>query len=348
MGICDVAIVGGGCSGLLVAAQLLKQGYGGAIAIVEPRAALGRGLAYSTPFGEHVLNVPAGKMSAFPDEPGHFLAWLRAGRYPDAAATFFAPRSVYGEYLGSVLEQEAGAGSGRVTHIRGEVKALASDGSGATLALARDSPGDHSAGGDSIIRARRVVLALGNPASSPTPPPPQPDMEHQWYLSPWFGDALRVRHAGERVLLIGTGLTAVDAALALQHGDTGSITYMLSRRGILSQVHNTSLAPAPPPDFGDCRSLGPMFRQLRAQIRSMREEARCWRIAVDSLRPVSNQLWQELPPTDRLRFVRPSQDVLGDTPPSHGSRSVQSHRAVALERVDRGDCREAARIQTRG
>jgi len=99
---CDVAIVGGGCSGLLVAAQLFRQGFGGSVAIVEPRSALGRGLAYSTPYDDHLLNVPAGKMSALPSHPSHFLEWLRAGRIPEASPTCFAPRKVYGEYLSSL------------------------------------------------------------------------------------------------------------------------------------------------------------------------------------------------------------------------------------------------------
>src|SRR3954469_25208114 len=100
-----VAIVGGGCSGLLVAVHLLRNGFTGGITIIEPRAELGRGLAYSTRFDEHLLNVPAGKMSALPDEPAHFLNWLQARRWPGTAPGLFAPRRVYGEYLGELLEQ---------------------------------------------------------------------------------------------------------------------------------------------------------------------------------------------------------------------------------------------------
>jgi uncharacterized NAD(P)/FAD-binding protein YdhS len=92
-----VAIAGGGCSGLLVAVHLLKLGYRGRITIIEPRSKLGRGLAYSTQFDEHLLNVPAGKMSALPDAPDHFLRWLNANGFPSATPATFAPRRVYGE-----------------------------------------------------------------------------------------------------------------------------------------------------------------------------------------------------------------------------------------------------------
>src|SRR5258706_15355250 len=111
---CDVAIVGGGCSGLLVAAQLFRQGFGGSVAIVEPRAELGRGLAYSTPFDDHLLNVPAGKMSAFPEEPEHFLNWLYAREWPGAAPGLFAPRRIYGEYLSDLLAQY----HSKIRHVR--------------------------------------------------------------------------------------------------------------------------------------------------------------------------------------------------------------------------------------
>lgn len=289
----DIAIVGGGCSGVLVAAQLFRQAFGGSVTIVEPRAALGRGLAYSTPYDEHLLNVPAGKMSALPSEPSHFLDWLRARRFPHASPEFFAPRKVYGEYLGCVLEAETSRGTGRFTHLSTEVAGIRSDESGAELMLC-----DHS-----TTRAKRVVLALGNPASSPAPAPAHPDMREHWYVSPWLGDALRLNEPGERVLLIGTGLTAVDAALAILGQDENCRIYMVSRRGVLSHVHNLALPPAGPSELGECRNLRCMLHQLRKHIWNQ-GQSEGWRMAIDSLRPVSNQIWQELSVEDRRRFMR--------------------------------------------
>ncbi|MGA2049496.1 MAG: FAD/NAD(P)-binding protein, partial [Terracidiphilus sp.] len=100
----SLVIVGGGCSGLLVAVQLLRRGFRGTLTIVEPRRNLGRGLAYSTPFEEQLLNVPAGKMSALPDEPSHFLDWLHLRGFAEAAHGHFAPRKLYGEYLEELLQ----------------------------------------------------------------------------------------------------------------------------------------------------------------------------------------------------------------------------------------------------
>jgi len=101
---CSIAIIGGGCSGLLAAVHLFNNGFRGRVTVIEPRKRLGAGLAYSTTFIQHLLNVPAGKMSAFPKRPAHFLDWLRDNHWPDAKLDSLAPRKLYGEYLQEVLK----------------------------------------------------------------------------------------------------------------------------------------------------------------------------------------------------------------------------------------------------
>ncbi len=292
---CEIAIVGGGCSGALVAAHLLRNGFSDRIAIIETRARLGHGLAYSTQFEQHLLNVPAGKMSAFPEQPGHFLEWLRAHNWPGSAPEAFAPRRVYGEYIEDVLKTAVRAQPGsKFRHICAEVVDAHVAADGVLLTL-------HDG---STVEAAKVVLALGNPASAPFDRAPIQSMGGRWHVSPWLEDALRVRFAGERILLVGTGLTAVDSALAL-HGQTlPCMTYMISRRGILPQVHDLRRAPGSPPVFEEPRNIRSMFHQLRAEISRLREADGCWRMAVDALRPVSNELWRRLPLADRSRFLR--------------------------------------------
>lgn len=74
------------------------------VTIIEKRSTLGRGFAFSTNLPEHVLNVRASNMSAFADDPGHFLRWLdRRGESAPDPRSHFVPRSIYGEYLGQLL-----------------------------------------------------------------------------------------------------------------------------------------------------------------------------------------------------------------------------------------------------
>src|SRR5436305_6873739 len=65
-----VAIVGGGFSGTILAAQLARRGVGSVL--IDGSGRLGHGVAYSTTESAHLLNVPAEAMSAWSGEPDHF------------------------------------------------------------------------------------------------------------------------------------------------------------------------------------------------------------------------------------------------------------------------------------
>ena len=78
-GLRRIIVVGGGASGVLLAVHLLRHRPEGLIVtLVERRPELGAGIAYATRHPDHLLNVRASNMSAFPDDPGHFSRWLAA------------------------------------------------------------------------------------------------------------------------------------------------------------------------------------------------------------------------------------------------------------------------------
>src|SRR5262245_21981841 len=94
-----VVIVGGGFSGVALAAQLLRTARGKlAVTLLETGPKLGRGVAYGTSDERHLLNTRAGQMSVLCDDAEHFVRWneVRGKRLaPDA----FATRRCYGDYL---------------------------------------------------------------------------------------------------------------------------------------------------------------------------------------------------------------------------------------------------------
>ena len=92
----DIAIIGAGFSGTMLAAQLARAG-GPRIALIERRDEPARGTAYATDHANHLLNVRAARMSAWPDDPGHFARWLVARGL--GGPHDFAPRRSYGVYL---------------------------------------------------------------------------------------------------------------------------------------------------------------------------------------------------------------------------------------------------------
>ena len=106
-----VAIVGGGFSGTLQAVNILRHA-GPRVTLIERRPVVGRGTAYSAAHEDHLLNVRAGSMSAFPDDPGHFVRWLE--RHGLGGAADFISRRTYGTYLGDILGEAVAGCGGRL------------------------------------------------------------------------------------------------------------------------------------------------------------------------------------------------------------------------------------------
>jgi uncharacterized NAD(P)/FAD-binding protein YdhS len=271
-----VAVVGGGCAGVLAIRELLN-GTGDDVVLIEPDEP-GGGLAYGSARPWHLLNSRAGAMSADPADPGHFVRW--AGCSPDE----FRPRQEYGRYLRSVFSSVAGEHGDRLT-VRPQ-RATGLTGSGVTLA------------GGELVRAENVVIATGNPAAAqPAARPGHPD----YLADPWLPGALDAIPAHVPVLLIGAGLTAIDVALTLTaDGRRDSPITMVSRRGQLPLTHTATAAPAAAPILDDCRTLRDVVRAVRAEAGRVSD----WRAVVDGLRPHLDQLWIALTPAEQEAFLR--------------------------------------------
>ena len=283
-------VVGGGFSGTLVAIHLLRQPRAAQIELVDARIP-GRGLAYSTVWDDHLLNVPAIRMSVFGSEPMHFLEWLHANGEPEADAGYFAPRKLYGTYLQHTLEaavRAAGAKSILRHHVT-EARRVWFDGEFAYAAL----------GNGETLRGSKVVLACGNPM-----PRPLVRILPGYVGSPWEAGAFENIDPERDVLLVGSGLTAVDAFLALQaQGHRGKV-YFLSRRGKLPQPH-TPYPPLPeafaPPGRLGARGL---LRAIRRRVKDAQAENVNWRAVIDSMRPVTNDIWRQLESREQRRVLR--------------------------------------------
>jgi uncharacterized NAD(P)/FAD-binding protein YdhS len=285
-----VAIIGAGFSGAMVAIHLLRQSDSAQIEIIDERLP-GRGLAYSTHCDQHLLNVPAIRMSAFGNEPHHFLNWWQSHGNAAADAGSFAPRKIYGTYIQDVLETAArSAGSNvRFLHHVSSVVELYFDGLSVHVILRNGSR----------LEVDRVVLALGNP----TPRDSFPSQEG-YYSSPWQGDALAGIAPDRRVLLIGSGLTAVDAFLMLvSQGHVGPI-HMVSRRGQLPRAHETYRPLADAFSVSGKVTARRLVRLIRADVEMAESQGTNWRAVIDSLRSVTNELWQQLGASEQLRVFR--------------------------------------------
>ena len=252
----QIAIVGGGATGALAAAHLAQSARESTeIIVIEPAERLGRGLAYSTDDPRHLLNVRAANMSAFGDDAGHFLDWLRARNDGALAEPYsFVSRKVYGDYVSDVAAEALQ--SGRVTHLRDVCVEASEEPSFALLRLASGA----------TLAADRVVLATGH--------------DEKPRSAAWRRNSLGIRirsTASTRdapLLIVGAGLTMVDMALSLdRRGHEGPIT-AVSRRGLMPNGHRQvaarSLAGGDTP-FGV--ELSRLLRWLREFCGGMRDRA---------------------------------------------------------------------------
>lgn len=299
-----IAIVGGGVAGTLVAANLLRLARSPVrIRLFERMSGLGRGVAYGTRCPAHLLNVPAGRMGAYPDQIDHFFKWVsaRVGQtgFPNAVATGdFLPRQLYGDYTQAVLEEaRAGMAAGvDFETIKGEITDIETE-SGSLRLRCGDGRG---------FDADQVVLAIGNLPGEYPIRSPLPIYHSQLYVHvPWIPGALAGIPSDSEVLIVGAGLTAIDIMLELTSAGHRGTIHALSRRGLLPQAHK----PSPPyPDFLTGSPLPAtvleLSRRLRAEVRHAAAAGIDWRPVLDAIRPHSQALWQGFSWEERGRFMR--------------------------------------------
>jgi uncharacterized NAD(P)/FAD-binding protein YdhS len=279
-----VAIVGGGFSGTILAAQLARRGIDSVLIDGSGRA--GKGVAYSTTEAAHLLNVRAEGMSAWSGDPTHFAERFQS---EGGDARGFAQRRLFGRYLGDILDEAVGSGRTQLLH------------ASATGARREDGRWLVALDDGSKAEAEALALAIGN--QEPESLGPFAGAGDRYIANPWGADARKaVKQLAETegaALLIGTGLTMVDLVLSLDAaGYTGKIL-ALSRRGQVPRSH-ADFEPAPvDEDAVPHGRVGAIWRWLRRRSAEVG-----WRAAIDSLRPHSYALWQSLDDKQQRRFLR--------------------------------------------
>ncbi len=311
-----VAVIGAGFCGATLALQLARAG-GVAVLLIDRSGRFGPGLAYGAARPIHLLNTPAGRMSAFTDDPEHFVRWARAQGLAVTGASFL-PRPVYGEYIARLLA-DCPRGQPGLTCLTGQVVELAREGDGLALALAD--------GGR--LRVDHVALCPGNPPPAAIPGLPaalRDDPRH--VADPWTLGPTRL-DADAPVLLLGSGLTALDVALTLTEAGHRGPIHAVSRRGRLPQPHRPAARPGtyptPAVERWPATARG-QLAALRAEVRAAQAQGHDWREVVASLRAVTPNLWRALPLAEQDRFVRHLRPFWD----SHRHRAApETHRAIA-------------------
>lgn len=287
-----VAIIGGGAAGTLAAIILSKLPDIGRLTLLDRDGRFGRGLAYSAPEKWHRINVPAFKMGGVDAEDSEaFVDWLAERGVvtgPDYSDSFVS-RWTYGDFL---CDRLAGVdASGRLDKRTDTALAISRADGGYHIALAS---------GDAID-ADLVLLCIGNQPPSPFPgvqPSPRS------IDNVWANGALDAIAPADRVLVIGTGATAVDVVIDLVHrGITEQIT-MVSRRGLLPRVDVVTPADPDPVQHWPVHTVRGLLHSLREDIHRKQAAGLPWQTSIDTFRLQTAAFWKEFSPAERARFAR--------------------------------------------
>lgn len=308
----SIAIIGGGFSGLMALRHLVAQARVPlTIDVHEAEAALlAKGRAYSTPEPDHLLNVPAAKMGAFPDKIDDFYLWLGANKprwralHPsfaaaaDYAADAFVPRMIYADYLAAILEEAktlATAGGHtlrfvfeRVTAVDAARVVTTQSGANARYDVVLLAMG-HYGVRDLLVQDHSAVLMR---------PWDHTDAKNFWR---WF-DTQNWR-AESRIAVIGTGLSAVDMIQSIASRGFAGTVIALSRQGNFPAVHRLEpRGESPLPQADAFTDDADAFHDV--VMRQMQAAGDGWRQVIDDLRPITNAIWQGFSTAQQETFLR--------------------------------------------
>ena len=295
-----LVIIGSGFSGAVTAIEFLRRRGGqDRVIIVNRSGTMARGLAYGTNSSHHLLNVPAGNMTALVQEPDSFLEYCKA-REPNSGGHSFMPRKLYGEYLHQLLDVELKRHSRTARHLVAEVTRLEPCANGIRIHL----------GSDEVLDADHVVLAFGN--FSPRSPAmmQSPHVQPFYDKDPWSPDRPAKIEPNASVALLGCGLTALDVLTSLKQAGHAGPILMLSRRGLLPTAHRQlhshkhDLSSVAEQLLSEPPSALKYLRSVRQAIREKESAGLDWRDVIAALRRATPELWKRLPVTERQRFLR--------------------------------------------
>jgi uncharacterized NAD(P)/FAD-binding protein YdhS len=300
-----IGIIGGGFCGIMTAVHLIeKSAEPMELVIFSDDELFTRGIAYNPYSKKQLLNVVAGRMSAYPDQPNHFLDWLCSRPEFNSleislVAISFLPRALYGEYLTWIWNETTKKTESRhvsIKIIRSMVSDLDFNENQVLLTLE-----DHQQ-----TRVDFCILATGNHL------PGNPLIDNKlafnsknYFRNPWKIESVTGLKNSLPVLIIGNGLTMVDTVLGLlENGFTGDI-YSVSNHGfnILPHRHSGLLYTKLTDELHDDISLTELVALVNRHVKTVRKLGISAEPVIDSLRQHTQRIWRNLTDIEKAIFM---------------------------------------------
>lgn len=314
-----VVVIGGGFTGGAVAVALSRRARTPLdIAVIEPRAEVGRGVAYSATDRDHRINAPAALHFLVPEDADGFDTWLRGtGRVqhdPEMVAadgSLFPRRAELGAYACHMFQQHAACNpsGSRLQHVRTRAIGLGKVGEKFQVRLEN---------GQSLIADLAVITTSNERPRPPAPFSGDLASDPRFLVDPWDTARLGEIQEDGRVMLLGAGLTAADVAASILRERPNARIDAISRTGIrptarpavsepMTQTLWERLDSRPSPferAHGPHATVLGVLRAVRRDIASRAEKGLPWQPPFDDLRDSARMVWMGLPLNEKRRFQR--------------------------------------------
>lgn len=293
----QVTVVGGGFSGAFFAHHLLRASpVPVVIEVAEERSRLGAGVAYSAREPHQTTNVPAPRMSVYPEDRTQFERWLAArGESAGDKADHYPQRFLFGAYMDELVRSTVPAHpDSALRHRRTRIVGISRTADDLSV-QAMDGRG---------WMTDAVALATGNP--TPVPPPlARLSADPRIILDPWSPGALDAVRWEDRILVVGIGLSMGEAVAGLLAAGHRGEVVAIARRG---RQPERGLVEAPVP-FGDFAAHRPttaiaLARHFRTEVRRAEAAGLSWRSVAAAVRAHGWESWASLAMAEKRRFVR--------------------------------------------
>jgi uncharacterized NAD(P)/FAD-binding protein YdhS len=298
----SIAIIGGGYAGTILARKIIEQTVNVQITIFNSSTEISKGVAYDCNQKSSLLNVPAGKISALPEDVNHFLDWcLKHPTYKNDSreliAGAFLPRQLYGAYLNEVWE---------------ETVKIAKDNNVSLQVL--NEKVNHLVVADNHVNLQtesstyqfdKCVLATGNELPGK---PKNIESEFlnsdRYYNNPWDVDYHKIDKSLP-TLIIGNGLTMVDIVLNMRDNHYYQKIISISPNGFNILPHRNfgftytgALANIEFPI-----SLLELITLFNREMKNLKKFGVSPEPIIDALRPNTQKIWQQFTSDEKAKFM---------------------------------------------
>ncbi|MDQ0322408.1 putative NAD(P)/FAD-binding protein YdhS [Pararhizobium capsulatum DSM 1112] len=289
----NVAVIGRGFSGMMMAIALLKtirQPF--RLRLIDPMPTVSGGQALLTARSTEILNSRARDLSVSTGEPKDFTRWLQANapfRQAVSAAIpgfgqIFVPKSTFSDYVFQRFSEALAE--------RKDVSVQMSSEGVASVRVTESGLFEIAFEEGDTGRFHDVILATGFGRKRA-----ESRLEALDTFAEGGADA-------EHVVVLGSGLRVVDQVLQLRDGGFRGRITIVSRRGFLPQPHTRLPADAVFPNHPMPSNLRQIVRFVREACAEAEENGWSWQATMNGLRKRARTLWSSLPPSEKRQFNR--------------------------------------------